>query len=449
MPNTVVNARWRLAFLGCSQSAHFMATYCLRVYVVLRMASEGAAQRDTAWHIVSALFMLPSIVLVPVYGALGNTLPKRAALVGAAAYCVAIMALFAAWGQGWLACVACVALGSALYTPTRHALLPAAAQDCHFSLPRVVSAIESTAVTSIVAGMVLGGALMPLRWDRVASALSLPEQWATALTEFGLAVPVVVIIGLMLFSLLTAIPARFDSDIRRAESPWDALRGFFRDAYRLLRLGDTRFSLLAICILRGIVTAAAGALIADSLAHNTDLSGQYQVLIVIAVLTMLGAAVGSFLAGLLGDRSLALVPFGATGLTLALAAVAMFPPVPAWLCILVGVCGGIINVPLLAMYQATVPADARGNGMAILNTAGFVSMTAISIVMAALARGEILTATGQVWFVAILGGISATAAWWTLGSSTVGLLLRLPKRSGTVGDDPRAIQTMCPSKSPE
>jgi hypothetical protein len=140
-----------LAALAGSQSAHFLANCCLRVYVVLRIASEGATQRDMVWHLVSALSMLPSVLLVPVYGAVGNSLPKRAALVGSAAHCLAVVALFAWWGQGWLACIAGVALGSALYTPTRHALLPAAAHDTQLALPRVVSAIETTAVLSIVA----------------------------------------------------------------------------------------------------------------------------------------------------------------------------------------------------------------------------------------------------------------------------------------------------------
>jgi hypothetical protein len=116
----------------------FLAIYCLRVYVVLLLAEEGATHRDTYWHLVAALFMLPSVILMPLYGAIGNCLPKRAVLVGSAAYCSAVVALFAWIGQGWLTCVGCVALGSALYTPTRHALLPAAALDARLPLPRVV-----------------------------------------------------------------------------------------------------------------------------------------------------------------------------------------------------------------------------------------------------------------------------------------------------------------------
>jgi MFS family permease len=457
MPNMVVNARWRLAALGISQCAHFLAIYCLRAYVVLLIASEGATQRDTAWHLVSALFMLPSIFFVPVYGALGNSLPKRAALVGAAAYCLLIVALFAWWGQGWLVCIASVALGSSLYTSTRHALLPAAAQDTQLPLPRVVSAIETGAVLSIVGGLVLGGALMPVTWSQVTSALSLPEGWAAALERHGLAVTVAIILSLKVFCLVTALPVRFASDVYRPEAPRAALRGFFRDCSRLLTFGRSRSSLLAVCVLRGAVTASAGALIADSLAHTTSPSSAYQMLIVIAVLTMLGAAVGSFLAGLVGDRrrTLGLVPFGATGMVLALGWVALVPPAPALLCVLVGACGGVVNVPLLATYQDSVPPDARGNGMAILNTAGFVSMTAMSLLMAGLAGMGVLTSGGQLWFVAALSALGAVTAWWALGTRALGLLVsplpRLPAPTG-VGDDESAsaaAQTTWTSKSPE
>jgi hypothetical protein len=294
----------------------------------------------------------------------------------------------------------------------------------------VVSVIETTAVLSIVGGMILGGALAPVTWEQVSRVFSLPPRWAAFLDRHDLAVAVAAILGLMVLSLATAVPAHFASDTYRSEAPRAALRGFLHDALRLRKLSPCRSSLLAVCLLRGLVTAAAGALIADSLARNPTPFAQYQVLVLIAVLTMSGAAAGSFLAGLVGDRSrtLGLVPLGATGLVLGLGWVALRPPAPAWLCMFVGVCGGIVNVPLLATYQAGVPCDALGNAMAILNTAGFVAMTAMSLLMAALAGGRILTATGQVWFVAGLSALGAAAAWWALGASTWDLLAPGPHR---------------------
>jgi len=322
-----------------------------------------------------------------------------------------------------LACLASVALGSALYTASRHAMLPAAAQDTQLRLARVVSVIESGALLSIVGGLVLGGALMTVTWLQITTMLSLPESWAVALENQGLAVTVAVIFALMIVSLVSVLPVRFASDVYRPEAPWAALRGFFRDCSRLLLCRRCRSSLVAICVLRGLVTAAAGALIADGLARTANPSGAYEMLVVIAVLTMLGAAAGSFLAGLVGAHgwTVGLVPYGATGMALALSWVALYPPAPTLLCILVGVCGGIVNVPLLSTYQESVPPDARSNGMAILNTAGLVSMTAMALLMAALAGVGALTSVGQLWFVAALSALSAVSAWWTLPPGQVGI----------------------------
>jgi hypothetical protein len=149
-------------------------------------------------------------------------------------------------------------------------------------------------------------------------------------------------------------------------------------------------------------------------------------LVLIAVLSMAGAAAGSFLAGLAGDssRSLGLVPLGATALALCLSAIALIPLTPIWLCVLVGVGGGLVNVPLLAAYQASFPPDTRGNCMAVLNTSGFVSMTAMSLVVAGLAHEGILTALGQLAFVTALSALGAAAAWWFLGRSTAALFVQ-------------------------
>jgi MFS family permease len=430
-------ARWRLTALAISQSAHFMGNYCLRVYVVLLLASEGTTQRDTAWYLVAVLFMLPSIVFVPLYGAVGNSLPKRAVLVGSAAYCLSVVALFACIEQGWLACVACVALGSALYSPTRHALLPAAAHDTNLPLPRVVSAIETSAVLSIVGGMVLGGASMDATWEHIAAALCLPVGWAAGLANHGPPVTVAIFLSLGIICLMTAFPARFPSDVYRPESPRAALRGVYRDFVRLLRISPCRSSLVAVCLLRGLVTIAAGAMIVDTLARGVSPSRQYPSLILIAVLTMAGAGAGSFLAGLVGNRSqtLGLVPLGATALALAMAAIAFAPPAPSWLCVLVGVGGGLVNVPLLSTYQASIPTDARGNGMAILNTAGFVSMTALSLLVAGFAHVGILSASAQLGFVTVLSVLSAAGAWWFLGRSTGGLFVLPRLRHTSKGDE--------------
>ena len=81
---------------------------------------------------------------------------------------------------------------------------------------------------------------------------------------------------------------------------------------------------------------------------------------------------------------------------------------------LLGVMGGLINVPLAAAYQLYVPADARGNGMAIRNLAEYLMMAAMSALLFGLAGAEVLSAAGQFWLVAVVALVAALVAWVAL-----------------------------------
>jgi 1-acyl-sn-glycerol-3-phosphate acyltransferase len=138
-------------------------------------------------------------------------------------------------------------------------------------------------------------------------------------------------------------------------------------------------------------------------------------------MSMLGAGLGCLTASWQGHplRSLGLVPLGATGLlvalgwaTLAIAPEAALPLAP---CFVLGFMGGLVNVPLRAAYQAAVPADARGNGMATMNTVIYVLTTALALLMVGLVRAEVLrTPAAQLAFLALLSGAGAAVAWWYL-----------------------------------
>src|SRR5438128_268602 len=100
----VRSARARLACLWLSQVARIMADNCLRVFVVLEMARWRTAERDAAWHLVSALLVLPAVFLSPINGALSNSLPKRWVLAGSALYCLSVVLGFGLNGGPWLVC---------------------------------------------------------------------------------------------------------------------------------------------------------------------------------------------------------------------------------------------------------------------------------------------------------------------------------------------------------
>src|SRR5207244_9450361 len=108
---------------------------------------------------------------------------------------------------------------------------------------------------------------------------------------------------------------------------------------------------------------------------------------------------------------------------LLLAVAAVLQSVPGWLCVLIGVMSGLINVPLMATYQAGLPADARGNGMAALNMAGYACMSFLALLLAGLAHGQVLSQGGRLWLLVVLAGGGAIVAWWALlrGAYALGL----------------------------
>jgi MFS family permease len=400
----VSRASFRLACLWLSQTARVLADWCLRLFVWLELARLGKRELNSAWYLVTAVFITPFIFLAPTNGALSNALRKRWVLVASASLCLAATALFGAAGDPWHLCVCLflVAAGTAVYSPTRYALLPAAAHDTRIPLARVTSWIEMGGAVGLVGGAILGRYLHDVTW----ADLSAPE----------LPVPVAVAVALAFsaVTVLTALPVRFASDTSRPEPPLRAVAGFFRDARRVLASRPARGSLLGLALLMALVTAGAGALLNYTLdpAFADDKAALLWSMVVIAV----GGAAGSWLAGLQGNlrRCLALVPFACTGLLTALAwATAVRNPM--WPCLLLGLMTGLANVPLRSFYQASVPADARGNGMAIMNTAIFTSTTLLSVLMFLLAYFRVLGgAMAQLRLLALLTIIVTLAAWWVL-----------------------------------
>ncbi|HMO37627.1 MAG TPA: MFS transporter, partial [Gemmatales bacterium] len=164
------------ALLWLSQCCRFFADYTLRLFVVQETASQFSRGSEAAWHTVVAIFMVPATLLPPVYGALGNTYPKRQVLFYSALSCWLVLIPFLWLGQGlwWFLAVALVSLGSSLYSPIRHAILPAAAHDLGWKLPLVMGWIEMGAILSMVLGMATGSYLQPMRWSSLGWDGSLP-----------------------------------------------------------------------------------------------------------------------------------------------------------------------------------------------------------------------------------------------------------------------------------
>lgn len=378
----VLAARSRLVSLWISQVARALADSCLRMVIVLRV-SQLVADGDTDWRPATTLFIFftaPVIILAPVNGALSNSLSKGRTLVGSSTCCLCMTALFGvgigAAGDLWISAIGLglVGAGHAVYSSARFAILPAAARDTRWPLNCVMGCMETGNALAIVAGNVLGPALHDLSWLKA----------------------VAVVLGLDLLAVVGALPVRFSSDVRRPQPPAQAIVGFFRDTKFLLKDGAARGSLLGLAFFLGVIAAASGAGLDPAL--NVGLAG------------------GCLLAATQGHprRMVGLVPWAALGLAAVLIWTAADSSV-AWLCLLLlGLMGGLVNVPLRTMVQLATPADMRGNGMALMNAVSSFATVLPALWLFEVRQSQIATPVAYDWFLVILAAVGALVAWRVL-----------------------------------
>src|SRR5262249_47407260 len=162
------------------------------------------------WYQVIPFFLLPFILFAPVNGAIANSLPKRWVLIAACAFSALLTVALGtylpptpAYAWGWCAAVGLNMLGTAFYSPTRYALVPAIAQDARVPLPRVNGWIEMGSAVGIVIGLLLG--------------VEFPPITATGSVVPGFPQALLVIALLNGLALVTALPVQFPSDVVRRE----------------------------------------------------------------------------------------------------------------------------------------------------------------------------------------------------------------------------------------
>lgn len=393
----MTSARLRLLSLWVSQGARIMADNCLRMFIVLRALDDGPEAGEFAWNVAAAAFLLPALVGAPLNGAICNSLPRRRVLVASAAFCLIVTCVFAALNTAWLACLALVACGNAVYSPARYAMLPAAAREARLPLSRINGWLEMGAVSAFIAGILAGGYLHGISTSAI----------------FGFSPTIALIVGLNGLCLVTALPVGFQTDVQRDEDFRHAVAGFFRDSRRIILITESRAALLAMTALRSIVLAAAGPALAIN--FTLSIAGEADPIAFFPAILMVlcGAAIGAIVASIQGHptRILGLVPFGATVMALALVVGALLHPIPSWAFFVVGAMAGLINVPIFTTYQASLPADARGNGLAVLNAAGYAGMAGLALIMAALNRWRLVSVDDRLWIVFGLTAIGAAIAW--------------------------------------
>jgi 1-acyl-sn-glycerol-3-phosphate acyltransferase len=216
--------------------------------------------------------------------------------------------------------------------------------------------------------------------------------------------------GFNVLAMLLAVPARFPSDLRRPEPPMNALRGFFADLQRILGNQEARYGLLGLGFFLALLTVGAGVMAQFALDPGVATDKDRQLWSLFYV--FLGVALGSAFAGIQKHiyRALSQVPVAALGMIVALGWAAWTGKLEAP-CILLGFMGGLLNVPLRAFYQARVPPDARGNGMACMNVSIYVGTIALSLILFLLAEvGLLQSVIGQMILLMVLAAVGLVAA---------------------------------------
>jgi len=153
--------------------------------------------------------------------------------------CFAAVAGFIPDGP-WIISLGLTALGAALYSATRYAVLPAIAQDSRLPLNTITGWIELGSLSAIAGGIIIG-------------------LQVTGVAENGLPHVIAVVLVLSATAVVMALPCSFPSDVSRPESPFRAVGGFFSDCKRVFADREARWTLLAQAIFQGIVVAASGA----------------------------------------------------------------------------------------------------------------------------------------------------------------------------------------------
>jgi 1-acyl-sn-glycerol-3-phosphate acyltransferase len=330
-----------------------------------------------------------------VNGSLSNALPKRWVLVGTSAIAALALGLDVIMSDFPLVWLALLAASTAVYSPTRYALLPAAAQDTQWPLPRINGWIEMGGAAGILVGI-------------MTAELHDPRPLLIAATTIA---------------LLAALPACFASDVRRPEPPGRAVVDFFGDAHRILRSPHARLPLLVLAGFLGVLTAGSGVVITDAFDFNTGSwsASLFPRLMLVAGGAAIGALVGGWQKNL--QRGLGFVPIGTAGLVAAFLWASSNPETAHISCLVMGIAGGLVSVPLRSCYQASIPADARGNGMAVSNTFNYLATAAVAGALALLVRLRVDTTLADQMMILMLVAVAATVfLTWFLKRSLLELI---------------------------
>jgi 1-acyl-sn-glycerol-3-phosphate acyltransferase len=286
--------------------------------------------------------------------------------------------------------------------------------------------MEMGRVTGGLAGVLLGYSLHQISRPEALILLHCPSSLASAIEQANFPVAVLASLGFDVIGMVAASGVLF-----RADVPWPAtatktLASFLHDSKAILKDKSTWGSLLGLSYFMGVIMAgllASALTLRVGMEHIPTRSVSADALVRALLLLGFGAAAGCLLAGLQNQsyRIPGLVPPAASGLAAVLVWAAVDPN-PARVYPLLGLLGGLILVPLRTAYSAALPAEARGNGMAMMSAVNCLSVGIAASLVLGLESLGILMPPGQFWLLAGLTALGALLAWRFLRRETIELL---------------------------
>jgi 1-acyl-sn-glycerol-3-phosphate acyltransferase len=378
-------------------AARALADSCLAALAVLGEDRPGAL-----WVQVLALALIPRVVLAPVLGAACNGKPRHWLPAACMAVCFLSVGVFAGLKGPWLACWGLAALAGAICKPACDSLLPIAAESARVPLPRAWAWFELGSGAALFAGIALGS-----EWFSWVTVGDVPALGALAFAAY-------------LVGLLAALPVGLATERRPQEPHPTPARGFWQEASRVWTHREARHALVLRAVFQGLGVVLVGLALAQAFREapgagsGLERGGPLSAVIRLAIWTSAGVVLGSVLAWMQGNpwRSRGLAVYGATGLFFGLGMVAWGQGFSGSLCLFLGTMVALVQGPLAAAYQGSVPPEARGHAMALGSLADGLVVAALGGLFYYLADQEVLTIAQLLWWAVLLATVFLALAWW-------------------------------------
>ena len=345
---------------------------------IVALLAVGAATSPTEGMARAAfpqiVLMIPLMVVSLPAGALADRLSKRTVIVAMKLLEVALMLAGTAvlhehptGGLPALVILGMLGVQAALFSPAKYGLLPEILP--HERLSAGNGLIELWNNLAILAGIVAGGELL---------GLTAGKPWLSGVVLSALSV-----LGLLAALTVPHVPAARSSGgiVETVRLGWSAIR-----SDRILSLaiqGQILVWGVASLVPPAVLAYAKITLGLDARRANHPLGA-----------LGLGIALGSLAAGKLSASKVeyGLLPLGALGLSLTTLTFALIGPGPLGTILmmgLLGVCSGLLFVPLNALLQWRAPHDRRGAVIALANVLVYAGMLGGSLMALALASAGV------------------------------------------------------------